>query len=168
MQQVATQPADDAVGRGQRGKVAHRVQQGPHYQGQSDENEFAGHLAQWRVMEERAVDHPREGDCLHHDHRGAARGKEERHRGDSSQPGHPCRQGRVDQTGPTWPRGRGVHSRNVVSFTLTARPTRPSATARWAVSASSQVAALRTPSARSATMAVRTGSKPSTPPYVTV
>ena len=84
-------------------------------------------------------------------------------RRDPPEPGHPGREVRVDQAGPA-PRGVCAHRLNVVSFTETVRPMRPSVTARRAVAASSQVAAVRTPSGRSATMAVRTGSRPDSPP----
>ena len=78
--------------------------------------------------------------------------------------GDPRRQLGVDQARAARARGWCAHRLNVVSLTSTARPVRPSATASRAVCASSQVAAVRTPSGRSATMAVRTGSSPSAPP----
>ena len=105
-----------------------------------------------------------ERDGLHDDEGGAHRADGERDARDPPQAGDPGRQLGVDQAGPARARGWCAHRLNVVSFTSTARPMRPSATARRAVCASSQVAAVRTPSGRSATMAVRTGSSPSAPP----
>ncbi len=84
--------------------------------------------------------------------------------GDPPQTGNPGRELRVDQARPAGARADGAYRLNVVSFTSTGRPISPSLTARRAVPASSQVAAVRTPSARSATMAVRTGSRPAVPP----
>ena len=140
------------------------MQQAPHDKGDAGDDQRAGHVAQRGVLQERAVDHVRQGHRLHDDRHRADAGDEEGDAGHPPQTRHPRREVGIDQAGPTRPSGSRVHSRNVVSFTLTARPTRPSATARRAVSASSQVAAVRTPSARSATTAVRTGSRPSTPP----
>ena len=93
----------------------------------------------------------------------AQHGQDQRGHRDPPQPGHPGGQLRVDQAGPA-PPGEWLQRLNVVSFTETARPMSPSEMARRAVSASSQVAAVRTPSGRSATMAVRTGSSPASPP----
>ena len=54
-------------------------------------------------------------------------------RGDPPQAGHPGRQLGIDQARPARARGGGAHRLNVVSFTSTVRPMRPSATARRAV-----------------------------------
>ena len=115
------------------------------------------------MVEQRAVNDGCQGDGLDHNGHRTHGGK--RHRSDSHTPESGYSGGKVgvDQAGPA-PQGLCAHRLNVVSFTETARPMRPSVTARRAVPESSQVAAVRTPSGRSATTTVRTGSNPSSPP----
>ena len=163
-QQLAAQLGDDAVGGALGREVPGPVQDGAGHDGQSDDHDGGHQVAQRGVVQERAVHRVGERDGLHDDEGGAHRADGERDARDPPQAGNPGRQLGVDQPGPARARGWCAHRLNVVSFTSTARPMRPSATARRAVSASSQVAAVRTPSGRSATMAVRTGSRPPAPP----
>ena len=163
-QQLAAQRGHDPVGGALGREVPGAVQGGAGHDGQTDDHDGRHQVAQRGVVQERAVHRVRERDGLD-DHEGRTdRADGERHARDPPQAGDPGRQLGVDQPGPAGAGGWCAHRLNVVSFTSTARPMRPSATARRAVSASSQVAAVRTPSGRSATMAVRTGSRPSAPP----
>ena len=163
-QQLAAQPRHDAVGRAVGREVTGTVQHGAGHDGQPDEDDGGRDGAERRVVQERAVDGVGQGDRLHHDHHGTQRRHGQRDAGDPSQTGHAGRKLRVDQARSARTRGVGAHRLNVVSFTSTTRPMSPSVTARRAVCASSQVAAVRTPSGRSATMAVRSGSSPASPP----
>ena len=167
-QRVAQQPAPqrghDAVGGAQRREVAGAVQRGADEDGQPDHDDGRRHRAERRVVQQGAVDDVGQRHGLDDDRpprsataRATAVGR------DPLESGYPGREVRVDQAGPA-PPGECAHRLNVVSFTETVRPMRPSVTARRAVPASSQVAAVRTPSGRSATIAVRTGSSPSSPP----
>ena len=119
------------------------------------------HVAQRRVVQQRAVDGMGQGHRLDDDGHGAQRRRRtSATAGDPAQAGHPGRELRVDQAGAAGGRGGGAHRLNVVSFTSTARPMSALGDGEAGGTASSQVAAVRTPSARSATMAVRTGSRP--------
>ena len=164
LEQLAAQMADDALGRPVGGAVGERVQQRTGDDGEADQGDGRGDLAKGRVVQERAVHRMGERDRLDHDGQGGQRAERESDGGDAPQAGQPGGQLGVDQAGPARAGGHGAQRLNVVSFTSTARPMRPSATARRAVAASSQVAAVRAPSGRSATMALRTGSAPSSPP----
>ena len=163
-QQLTTQPGHDAVGGAVGRQVARPTHGGAGQDGQADEDDGGHHVAQRGVVQQGALHDVGERDGLHDDEGSAQRRHGECDARDPSQTGDPGRQLRVDQTGPPRAGGWCAHRLNVVSFTSTARPMRPSTTARRAVYASSQVAAVRTPSGRSATMAVRTGSSPEVPP----
>ncbi len=163
-EQVASQSRDDPIGRRLRVQVAHAVQRGPHHDGDPDEHDGRHHRVERRVLQERAVHHVGEGDSLHHDGHCADCADDQRDGCTPPQARHARRQLGVDQARPDRARESGAQSLNVVSFTSTERPMRPSVTASRAVAASSQVAAVRTPSGRSATMAARTGSSLLSPP----
>ena len=51
-QQITTELARDTVRCAQGGEIARRVEQRPHDQGTSDQNQRAGDVTQWRVVEQ--------------------------------------------------------------------------------------------------------------------
>ncbi len=163
-QQVAAQARHDVVGRPLGREVPGAVQHGADEDGQARHDDGGHDDAERRVVQEGPVHHVGDRNRLDHHGEGAQRAQGEGERRDPPQAGYPGRELRLDQARPTRASGNVAHRLNVVSFTSTARPMRPSATAWRAVRASSQVAAVRAPSGRSATMAVRTGSSPSWTP----
>ena len=163
-EEVAAQSRNHPVGRRLRVQVADAVQRGPHHHGDPDEHDGRHHRVERCVLQERAVHHVGEGDRLHHDGHCADSADDQSDACTPPQARHARREHWVDQARPDRARGSGVQSLNVVSLTSTERPMRPSVTASRAVAASSQVAAVRTPSGRSATMAARTGSNLLSPP----
>ena len=163
-QQLGPEPGDDAVGGAVRREVPGAVQRGTGQHGQGGDDDARHHGAERGMVQQGPADHVGQGDGLHDHEDGAQRPHGHGDDRDPPQAGDPGRQLGVDQAGAAGARGWCAHRLNDVSFTSTARPVRPSATASRAVSASSQVAAVRTPSGRSATIAVRTGTSPSAPP----
>ena len=163
-QQLGPEPGDDAVGRAVCREVPGAVQCCAGQHGQRGDDYARHHGAERGMLQQGPADHVGQGDGLHDDEDGAQRRHGHGDDRDPPQAGHPGRQLGVDQAGAAGARGWCTHRLNDVFFTSTSRPVRPSATASRAVSASSQVAAVRTPSGRSATIAVRTGTSPPPPP----
>ena len=139
------------------------MQRGAGEDGQPDHDDGRCDGTERCVVQQGAGDDVSQRHRLHDHGDRAQHGQDQRGSRDPPQRGHLGGQLRVDQAGPA-PPGEWVQMLNVVSFTETARPMSPSEMARRAVPASSQVAAVRTPSGRSATMAVRSGSSPASPP----
>ncbi len=163
-EELAPEGGDHAVGRAVSREITGAVQRGAGHDGQPDHDDGGHDVAQRGVVQEGAVHHVRQGDRLYDDEDGAEHADGQRDARDPPQAGDPGGQPRVDQAGRARARGSFAHRKNVVSFTSIVRPTRPSARAKRAVGASSQAAAVRVPLGRSATMAVRTGSSPPSPP----
>ena len=128
-QQLAAQAGHDAVGRTLGREVSCGVQRGADQDGRADHDDGGHDGAEGGVVQKGAVHHVGERHRLDHHRDRAQRSEEEGERGHPPQAGNPRRELGLDQARPTRARGGVAHRLNVVSFTSTVRPMRPSATA---------------------------------------